>query len=123
MSARHRTSPQHVLDISGAFDHPSEKEEIARMHAQTAGIPDLALHAIDDCLAILWCFPADPMEQKNVSPVLPRRPVDRRTRLLEPAKFLAEFPAFGSRNELGYPNYDKPNRGRNQSPITVLVVP
>ena len=93
------------------------------MHAQTAGVPDLTLQAIDDGLTVLGVLLAGPIEQKNVSPVHPRRAVERRTRLLEAAKFLAEFPAFSSGNELGNTEDDKPYRGRDQSPIAVLVIP
>ena len=77
------------------------------MHAQAAGIQDLAFQAIDNPLTILGVLPAGPIEEKDVSPIHPRRAVKRWTRFLEPAKFLAGFSAFGPGNELGNTKDDK----------------
>ena len=64
------SAPMEFLDLSRGFESIREKEEIARMHPQTAGIPDLALQAIDDGLTILRVFPAGSIEQKNISPYI-----------------------------------------------------
>ena len=55
------------VGIFGTLKQPSEKEEIARMYAQTACIPNLALDTFDNYLAVRRRFPAGPIEQKRVS--------------------------------------------------------
>ena len=115
--------PLEFNETTWSFEGVREQIEVARVHAEPSGVPDLALEAVDDGLPVFGMILVGAVEQKRLSAVPVPRRVPGRTRRLESAESLSVRVVFVPSNMLSNPNHDKTDRRGDQSPVSVLVVP